>query len=74
MQCIICFLFKCCIISLTPQKLNKPLVMKKKSKNIENANKTHTKSKHHIKSISNDPKKKEIEFFLNMLKMDKNRN
>jgi hypothetical protein len=52
------FYFKCCIISLTTQKQNKPLVMKHKSKNIENANKTHTKSKHHIKSISNDPPKK----------------
>jgi hypothetical protein len=41
--------------------------MKKKSQNIENANKTHRKNKHDIKSISNDPKKRGgIETFLNI--------
>jgi hypothetical protein len=47
-----CYVFKtkCCIVNLTqqPQKQSKPLVMRKKTNNIKNANKRHRKNKHHI--------------------------
>jgi hypothetical protein len=46
--------------------------MKKKSQNIENANKTHRKNKHHIKSISNDDqKKRKLKLFFLILKFKK---
>jgi hypothetical protein len=38
--------------------------MRNKTNNIKTANKTHRKNKHHIKTIGNDPKKKEIEIFI----------